>query len=314
MLLLLLSHFSRRSWLEQSSIPPTQLVVLPSLYLYLQIFSSSLIFSHQLLWCVVFSPSVVSDSLRPHNCSPPGSSVHGILQARILEWVAIPFSRGSSQPRDRTWVACIAGRFFTGWATREVSKPLKHFSSLSHVWLGAEGVTLYIAVILLCAWEEDLPTPPSWPLLGIANHPSSLNLSCVGFCNILLCSGNSSIVSDPHLIYLIGSSVQITIGIYAHYACDLSHFSCIWLFATLGTVAHQGFLSMGSSRQEYWNRLPFPSSRDRPNPEIEPASLSPALRVGSLPLVPPEKHICSWNKSINIEVYKEKVNYNIFCI
>ena len=47
------------------------------------------------------------------DCSLPGSSVHGILQARILEWVAIPFSRGSSQPRDQTWVSCIAGRFFT---------------------------------------------------------------------------------------------------------------------------------------------------------------------------------------------------------
>jgi len=49
----------------------------------------------------------------PMDCSPPGSSVHGILQARILEWVAIPFSRGSSQPRDRTQVSHTAGRFFT---------------------------------------------------------------------------------------------------------------------------------------------------------------------------------------------------------
>ena len=49
----------------------------------------------------------------PMDCSPPGSSVHGILQARILEWVAIPFSRGSSQPRDRTPVSYIADRFFT---------------------------------------------------------------------------------------------------------------------------------------------------------------------------------------------------------
>ena len=53
------------------------------------------------------------------DCSPPGSSVHGILQARILEWVAIPLSRGSSQPRDRTWVSHTAGRFFTVRATRE---------------------------------------------------------------------------------------------------------------------------------------------------------------------------------------------------
>ena len=51
--------------------------------------------------------------------SPPGSSVHGILQGRTLEWVAIPFSRGSSQPRDWIPISCIAGRFFTVWATRE---------------------------------------------------------------------------------------------------------------------------------------------------------------------------------------------------
>ena len=48
----------------------------------------------------------------PVDCSPPGSSVHGILQARILEWVAISFSRGSSRPRDQTQVSCIAGRCF----------------------------------------------------------------------------------------------------------------------------------------------------------------------------------------------------------
>ena len=47
----------------------------------------------------------------PVDCSPPGSSVHGILQARILEWVAVPFSRKSSQPRGRTQVSHIAGGF-----------------------------------------------------------------------------------------------------------------------------------------------------------------------------------------------------------
>ena len=49
----------------------------------------------------------------PMDCSPPGSSVHEILQARILEWVAISFSRGSSQPKDQTEVSHIAGRLFT---------------------------------------------------------------------------------------------------------------------------------------------------------------------------------------------------------
>ena len=47
------------------------------------------------------------------DCSPPGSSVHGIFQARVLEWVAIAFSRGSSQPRDPDWVSHIVGRCFT---------------------------------------------------------------------------------------------------------------------------------------------------------------------------------------------------------
>ena len=55
----------------------------------------------------------------PMDYSSPGSFVHGILQARILEWVAILFSRASSQPRDWTQVSCIAGRFFTIWVTTE---------------------------------------------------------------------------------------------------------------------------------------------------------------------------------------------------
>ena len=53
-------------------------------------------------------------------CSLPGSSVHGLLQAVVLEQIAISFSRGSPQPRDRTWVSRIVDRRFTVWATREV--------------------------------------------------------------------------------------------------------------------------------------------------------------------------------------------------
>ena len=56
----------------------------------------------------------------PISCSLPGSSVHGLFQARILEWVAISFSRRSSQPRDWNQVSCIVGRHFTIWAIREV--------------------------------------------------------------------------------------------------------------------------------------------------------------------------------------------------
>ena len=56
----------------------------------------------------------------PVDCSLPGSSIHGIFQARVLEWVAISFSRGSSWPRNWIQVSPIVGRRFTVWATREV--------------------------------------------------------------------------------------------------------------------------------------------------------------------------------------------------
>ena len=58
----------------------------------------------------------------PTLCHPMDYIVHGILQARILEWVAVPFSRGSSQLRNQTQVSHTTGRFFTSWATRESQK------------------------------------------------------------------------------------------------------------------------------------------------------------------------------------------------
>ena len=72
----------------------------------------------------------------PMDCSPPGSSVHGILQGGILHWVAIPFSRGSFQFRDGTRVFCIEDRFFTIWTTRE--------AQLAQWWSRLYIVTLFI--------------------------------------------------------------------------------------------------------------------------------------------------------------------------
>ena len=73
---------------------------------------------HKLLLSVKVAPSC------PIFGDPLNYTAHGILQARILEWVAFPFSRGSSQPRDRTHVSWMAGGFFTNWATREVQVKL----------------------------------------------------------------------------------------------------------------------------------------------------------------------------------------------
>ena len=84
------------------------------------------------------------------DCGLPGSSIHGISQARILEWVAIPFSRGSSWPRDRTQVSCIAGRFFTSWATREAILPVHHWLHLGT--LSDQGLFsfVFLSIISLC--------------------------------------------------------------------------------------------------------------------------------------------------------------------
>ena len=91
------------------------------------------------------------------SCSPPGPSVHEILQARRLEWVTISFSRGSSQPRDRTWVSLIAGRFFAVWATREsctyISWTLRHCQlsdvPLLHVTIFKLSVELWLNALSL---------------------------------------------------------------------------------------------------------------------------------------------------------------------
>ena len=84
-------------------------------YIYICIYSYIFIFLY-MLCLVAQSCLTLCDAM---GCSPPGSSVHGILQARILEWIAMPSSRGSSQHRDRTQVFHVAGGFFTIWATRE---------------------------------------------------------------------------------------------------------------------------------------------------------------------------------------------------
>ena len=73
---------------------------------------------------LVFAVLVTHSFCNSMDCSQPGSSVHRILQARILEWVAIFFSRESSRPWSQTQVSCIVGRFFTNWATREAPQML----------------------------------------------------------------------------------------------------------------------------------------------------------------------------------------------
>ena len=90
------------------------------------------------------------------DCHLPGSSVHGILQAKILERVAISFSRGTSQPRDRTQVSCMVGRRFTIWTTGEAHSGLKSDPN-GESWLGVSLLPLQITDNLTLSPEQSGP-------------------------------------------------------------------------------------------------------------------------------------------------------------
>ena len=99
-------------------------------------------------------------------CDPMDYTVHGILQARILEWIAFSFSWGSSQPRDRTQVSRIAGRFFTRWATRK--DPKVHRASFKNISLVKPRVTNLTAsnhqLKFLFSNESDYSSTYTWGL------------------------------------------------------------------------------------------------------------------------------------------------------
>ena len=99
------------------------------------------------------------------DCSLPGSTVHGISQARVLEWVAIPFSRGSSWLRDPTQVSCMAGRFFTFWATREARSHLANTGKKVPVISGLLLRSICTLYSLLCKNQTGsyiLPLQLAW--------------------------------------------------------------------------------------------------------------------------------------------------------
>ena len=101
----------------------------------------------------------------PMDRSPPGSFVHGILQAGILECIDIPFSRGSFQSRDWTWVSCIAGEFFTVWATREWFNSLEHRRKALLLVMYSAAAKLLQSCPTLCDPIDD--SPPGSPVPGI---------------------------------------------------------------------------------------------------------------------------------------------------
>ena len=95
------------------------------------------LFSISIWGIVVLIAQSCPTRCNPTDCRKPGSSVHGIFQAKVLEWITIPFSRGTSWPRDQTWVYCIAGRFFTIWVTGKTYLGNRH--GLIWCWISCLG-------------------------------------------------------------------------------------------------------------------------------------------------------------------------------
>ena len=115
----------------------------------------------------------------PMDCSLPGSSVHGIFQAIVLEWIAISFSRGCSWPRDQTQVSRIVDRCFTVWATREVSGLL--FPSQGD--LPDPGIKPEFPILQADTLLSESPIPPNNSV-----QFSSVTQSCLTLCDPMNCS------------------------------------------------------------------------------------------------------------------------------
>ena len=153
----------------------------------------------------------------------------GFFQARVLEWVAISFSRGSSQPRDRTRVSHIVGRRFTVWATRKALKLAEPSSSeykKGEAWVAAAAAKLLQSCLTLCG-PIDCSLPGS-PVPGIL-QARTLEWVAISFSNAW------------------------------NWNVKVKSLSRVRLFETPWTAAYQAPLSMGFLRQEYWSGLPLPS-------------------------------------------------------
>ena len=161
----------------------------------------------------------------------PGSSVHGVLQARILEWVAISFSRGSSWPRDQTWVSCMAGGFFTHWATKEAKMKVR--------------VT------------QSCPTLCNLMDYRVQGVLQARILGWVAFLLLQWIFSTQDSIQGLLILY------QLSYQGSPQSESEWKSLSCVWLFATPRTMQFMEF-----SRPEYWSGEPFPSPGELPTPGI----------------------------------------------
>ena len=190
--------------------------------------------------------------------SLPGSSVHGISQARVLEWVAISFCRGSSRHRDWTHVSCISRLIVHHWTTSGTQMAGYYLVLINH-WM---NISCPIAFVLR-----------SFHLVKISKTIISSNATLYRALAIRHYAYESfkGIISfipvNKFRRSAFDNKETETQKDKSRYVCY--SLSCVQLSATPWTVACQAPLSMKFSRQEYWNGLPFPSLGNLPDPRIK---------------------------------------------
>ena len=216
-------------------------------------------FTFLLLWIMLWTLKVKVKSLSrvdPMDCRLPGPSVHGIFRARILEWLAISLSRGSSQPRDQTQDSRIAGKRFTIWATREVTMNIECIVQIS-VWVLAFSSFTYI--------------PSSHEISG------SYDNSVFNF------------MWNCHTVFHRGCTILHCFNLKLYLPRVLIAQSCPTLCNPVD-CSPPGSSVHGIFQARILESLPFPSLEDLPDPGIEP--WSPALQADSILTEISRKPLC----------------------
>ena len=176
---------------------------------------------------VAQSFSTLCDSM---DCSPTVSSVHEILHAKVLEWVAISFSRGSSQPKDWAQVSCIAGRFFTNWINRETPLFLLSRCNIKSFCLPCSSSSASVQSLQLLSHVKLLrPTDCTTPGFPVHHQLPEIAQTHVH---------HSMVMPSIHLI------------LYCPHLLQNSIFPCIRVFFN-GSVFHIWWLKL-SIKQNFW--------------------------------------------------------------
>ena len=202
----------------------------------------------------------------PTLCDPMNYTIHGILQARIPEWIAVPFSRRSSQPRDQTQVSHIAGRFFTSWATRGASWEQKSVCLLLKWWVCGEVFKSAPDI-----WRGGNPSQE----LRVESTQTGKTSVVTSDCFVIFIWAENRGAAESPVDWFPGFLVPWLLDHLVYCKMRACMLCCSAMSSYLQPMDSQASLFMEFSRREYWIGLPFPPSGDLPNPGVEP--MSPAL-------------------------------------